>query len=115
MLIFFFFLKVSKQVYNLFFLSKLKIAGHQLHQRLAILFSAVCLMPALIISAFSIITLNTALDGWFNKKISTAVTQSVEIANQYLLEHQNAMRGEILDFANQLNLNGLISEMMKMI
>tara|TARA_B100000287_G_C20640532_1_gene783280 strand:+ start:3 stop:1877 length:1875 start_codon:yes stop_codon:yes gene_type:complete len=64
-------------------------------------------MPALIISAFSIITLNTALDGWFNKKISTAVSQSVEIANQYLLEHQNAMRGEILDFANQLNLNAV--------
>ena len=107
LLITFFFFKVSRQVYNLFFQTKLKIAGHQLHQKLAILFSAVCLMPALIISAFSIITLNTALEGWFSKKISTAVSQSVEVANQYLLEHQNAMRGEILDFANQLNVNAI--------
>ena len=51
--------------------------------------------------------MNTALDGWFNSKISTAVSQSVKVANHYLLEHQNLMRGEILKFANQLNANAI--------
>ena len=99
--------KVSKQIYSVFFQVKHKVAGNELHQRLALLFSGISLMPAIIISVFSILTLNTALDGWFNKKISTAVSQSVKVANHYLTEHQNAMRGEILKFANQLNINAI--------
>ena len=103
----FLFYKVFKQLYTLFFQARLKIAGYELHKKLAILFSIVCLMPSLIISAFSIFTINTALEGWFSEKISTAVSQSVEVANKYLVEHQNAMKGEVLDFAKQLNANAI--------
>ena len=78
-----------------------------MHKRLAILFSVVCLTPSIIISAFSIFTINTALQGWFSNKISTAVSQSVEVANKYLIEHQNAMKGEVLEFAKQLNDNAI--------
>ena len=99
--------RVVKQIYNLFFQAKLKIAGYELHKRLAILFSVVCLTPSIIISAFSIFTINTALQGWFSNKISTAVSQSVEVANKYLIEHQNAMKGEVLEFAKQLNDNAI--------
>ena len=49
----FLFYKVSNQIYVLFFQAKLKIAGYELHKKLAVLFSVVCLMPSLIISAFS--------------------------------------------------------------
>ncbi|GIR62594.1 MAG: hypothetical protein CM15mP67_06970 [Alphaproteobacteria bacterium] len=103
----FLFYKVFKQIYTLFFQAKLKIAGYELHKKLAVLFSIVCLMPSIIISAFSIFTINTALEGWFSEKISTAVSQSVEVANKYLVEHQNAMKGEALDFAKQLNANAI--------
>ena len=103
----FLFYRVYKQIYTLFFQAKLKIAGYELHKRLAVLFSIVCLMPSIIISAFSIFTINTALEGWFSEKISTAVSQSVEVANKYLIEHQNAMKGEVLEFAKQLNDNAL--------
>ncbi|MDC3062998.1 ATP-binding protein [Alphaproteobacteria bacterium] len=85
----------------------MKIAGYELHKKLAVLFSIVCLMPSIIISAFSIFTINTALEGWFSEKISTAVSQSVEVANKYLIEHQNAMKGEVLEFAKQLNDNAV--------
>ena len=50
---------------------------------------------------------NTALNSWFNPIISSAVLQSEKVANQYLLEHQNAMRGDVLEFANILNINAL--------
>ena len=105
--IIFLFYKVFKQIYTLFFQAKLKIAGYELHKKLAVLFSIVCLMPSIIISAFSIFTINTALEGWFSEKISTAVSQSVEVANKYLIEHQNAMKGEVLEFAKQLNDNAI--------
>jgi len=103
----FLFYKVFKQIYTLFFQAKLKIAGYELHKKLAILFSVVCLMPSIIISAFSIFTINTALEGWFSEKISTAVSQSVEVANKYLVEHQNAIKGEALEFAKLLNDNAI--------
>ncbi len=103
----FLFYKVLKQIYTLFFQAKLKIAGYELHKKLAVLFSIVCLMPSLIISAFSIFTINTALEGWFSEKISTAVSQSVEVANKYLVEHQNAIKGEALEFAKILNDNAI--------
>ena len=103
----FLFYKVFKQIYTLFFQAKLKIAGYELHKKLAVLFSVVCLMPSIIISAFSIFTINTALEGWFSEKISTAVSQSVEVANKYLIEHQNAMKGEALEFAKLLNDNAI--------
>ena len=105
--IIFLFYKVLKQIYTLFFQAKLKIAGYELHKKLAVLFSVVCLMPSIIISAFSIFTINTALEGWFSEKISTAVSQSVEVANKYLIEHQNAMKGEALEFAKLLNDNAI--------
>ena len=103
----FLFYKVIKQIHTLFFQAKLKIAGYELHKKLAVLFSVVCLMPSIIISAFSIFTINTALEGWFSEKISTAVSQSVEVANKYLVEHQNAMKGEVLEFAKLLNDNAI--------
>ena len=103
----FLFYKVLRQIYTLIFQAKLKIAGYELHKKLAVLFSVVCLMPSIIISAFSIFTINTALEGWFSEKISTAVSQSVEVANKYLVEHQNAMKGEALEFAKLLNDNAI--------
>ena len=61
--------------------------------------------PTLLIAFFSIFIFDTALSGWFNKKISTAISQSVKIANQYLDEHQSAMRGDILELVNVINSN----------
>ena len=84
---------------------KLKKAGQELHNKLVFIFSIVTLAPTLIIAGFSVLIFDTALNGWFNPRISTAVSQSVKVANQYLLEHQNAMRGDVLELANLLNVN----------
>ena len=64
--------------------------------------------PTLFTAFFSIFIFDAALSGWFNKKISTAISQSVEVANQYLDEHQSAMRGDILELVNLINANSAI-------
>ena len=84
---------------------KLKKAGQELQKKILVIFSAITLTPTLLIAFFSIFILDTALSGWFNKKISTAISQSVEVANQYLNEHQSAIRGEILELVNLINTN----------
>jgi two-component system nitrogen regulation sensor histidine kinase NtrY len=84
---------------------KLKKAGQELQKKILIIFSAITLIPTLSIAFFSIFIFDAALSGWFNKKISTAISQSVEVANQYLNEHQSAIRGEILELVNIINAN----------
>ena len=84
---------------------KLKKAGQELQKKILIIFSAITLTPTLLIAFFSIFIFDATLSGWFNKKISTAISQSVEVANQYLNEHQSAIRGEILELVNLININ----------
>ena len=94
-----------KNFINIFNQIKLKKAGQELQKKILIIFSAIALTPTLFIAFFSIFIFDTALSGWFNKKISTAISQSVEVANQYLNEHQSAIRGEILELVNLINVN----------
>ena len=92
------FLKIFNEI-------KLKKAGQELQKKILIIFSAITLIPTLSITFFSIFIFDAALSSWFNKKISTAISQSVEVANQYLNEHQSAIRGEILELVNLINVN----------
>ncbi|MDB0048376.1 ATP-binding protein [Alphaproteobacteria bacterium] len=87
---------------------KSKKAGQELQKKILFVFSIIALTPTIVIALFAIFIFDTTLNGWFNKKISTAITQSVEVANKYLLEHQNAMRGDILELANILNVNSSV-------
>ena len=96
---------------NIFFILnqiKLEKAGQELQKKILLIFSIIALTPTLFISFFSIFIFDAALSGWFNKKISTAISQSVEVANQYLDEHQSAMRGDILELVNLINANSAI-------
>ncbi|MDC3116360.1 ATP-binding protein [Alphaproteobacteria bacterium] len=104
-IIFFIFLKNI-----VFILNKIKLekAGQELQKKILLIFSIIALTPTLIISFFSIFIFDAALSGWFNKKISTAISQSVEVANQYLDEHQSGMRGDILELVNLININSAI-------
>ncbi len=94
-----------KNFLNIFNNLKLKKAGQELQKKILFIFSAITLTPTLLIAFFSIFIFDAALSGWFNKKISTAISQSVEVANQYLNEHQSAIRGEILELVNLINTN----------
>ena len=93
---------------NIFFILnqiKLEKAGQELQKKILLIFSIIALTPTIFISFFSIFIFDAALSGWFNKKISTAISQSVEVANQYLDEHQSGMRGDILELVNLININ----------
>ena len=87
---------------------KSKKAGLELQKKILFIFSIIALTPTVVIALFAVFIFDTTLNSWFNKKISTAIAQSVEVANKYLLEHQNAMRGDILELANVLNVNANI-------
>jgi two-component system nitrogen regulation sensor histidine kinase NtrY len=81
-------------------------AGSRLHSRLVVLFSVVSAAPAIIIAIFSALFFNVGVESWFNDRVKTAVKESLAVAEAYLAEHQNVIRGDILAMANDLNREG---------
>ena len=80
-----------------------RLAGHQLHWRLASLFGLISVLPSLVVMSFAVFVLDVSLRGWFDARISTAVEESVTIANSYLEEHKRSVSGQLLAMANDVN------------
>ncbi|MFQ5953428.1 MAG: ATP-binding protein [Kiloniellales bacterium] len=78
-------------------------AGSKLHIRLVILFGVVAVTPASIVAVFSVLFFTTGIQSWFNEKVSTAISESLEVAQSYLEEHQQNIRADALAMANDLN------------
>ncbi len=78
-------------------------AGSRLHVRLVVLFSALAATPAIIVAVFSALFFNIGVESWFDDRVRTAVRESLAVAEAYVQEHQNVIRGEILAMANDIN------------
>ena len=66
-------------------------AGAKLHARLVAWFSAIAVVPAILVAIFASVTLNLGQDAMFSGGIQTALGNAEEIAHQYmLLAGQNA-------------------------
>ena len=94
---------ISRQIMQLISERKRRLAGYQLHWRLVTLFAGITVIPAIIVVAFSVFVLDFSLRGWFNDRISTAVNESVTVAESYLEEHVLSVRGQVLAMANDIN------------
>ncbi|MBK1664749.1 two-component sensor histidine kinase [Rhodospirillum rubrum] len=77
--------------------------GSRLQVRLAVLFSAVAITPAILLAIFSTIAFQVSFQSWFDEKVSTAVRESQEVAEAYLQAHMNAIAGDAALTANDLN------------
>ena len=94
---------VGRQLFRLWQERKKEIAGSQLHLRLALLFGGITVIPSVLVAFCAVSVLDYSLRGWFAERISTAVNESVMIADAYLEEHASSVRGQILAMANDIN------------
>ena len=94
---------VVRQIWRLWSERRQRLAGHQLHWRLAILFGGVTMLPAIIITLFALFVVDYSLRGWFAERISTAVNESVTVAESYFDEHARSISGKTLAMANDIN------------
>lgn len=78
-------------------------AASRLHRRLVFLFSLIALVPAISVSVFSAMFLNLGFEAWFSDRVRTAVLDSRAVAEAYLKEHQQAIRGDALSMARDLD------------
>jgi two-component system nitrogen regulation sensor histidine kinase NtrY len=82
-------------------------AGSKLHVRLVVMFSVVAVTPAIVVAVFSAALIHYGVEQWFNKRVSTALDESLAVANAYLEEHQEIVVGDALAMANDINREGV--------
>jgi two-component system nitrogen regulation sensor histidine kinase NtrY len=96
-------LVVARNLVSLWMERRRGQVGSRLHTRLVVLFSLIALAPAIIVSAFSAFFFNFGMESWFSERVKTAITESRAVAEAYLLEHQQVIRGDILSMARDLD------------
>jgi len=84
------------------------VAGAKLHVRLVLMFSVVAITPTIVVALFSGLLINIGVEQWFSSRVSTALDESLAVANAYLEEHQQVIRGDALAMANDINHDGFL-------
>ena len=79
------------------------VGGSRANRKYITFFALFTLIPSLLISVFSLFLLSYALDKYLDKKITTAVNNSYEIAKSYTEEVRTKTQSEIILIAYDLN------------
>lgn len=94
---------VARRVLVLFTIWRRNIPGARLHLRLVYIFGLLAMVPAVIMTLFSLFFFHYGIQTWFSDRVKAAVNESQEVAEAYLKEHQQVIRADILAMANDLD------------
>ena len=81
------------------------VSGSKANRKYITFFALFTLIPSILISLFSLFLLSFALDKYLDKKITTAVNNSYEIAKSYTEEIRSKTQSKIILIAYDLNKN----------
>jgi two-component system, NtrC family, nitrogen regulation sensor histidine kinase NtrY len=79
------------------------LSGSRANRKYITFFALFTLIPSILISLFSLFLLSFALDKYLDKKITTAVNNSLEIAKNYTEEVRTKTQSEIILIAYDIN------------
>ena len=102
-LVFIFFLLILKQIFTITRGKNNKGISSKANTRYVALFSIATLIPSLLIAIFSLVLFSVTLEKYLDKKITTAVNNSYDIAKNYVDEVRNAIEADILLVAFDIN------------
>lgn len=94
---------IGRRVYGLWSSLRSESVGSRLQTRVVLLFSMVTILPTLVVSIFAALFFNIGVQTWFSDKVQTAVEESLAVAQAYLNEHKENMRGDAIAMAEDLN------------
>jgi len=77
-------------------------AGSRLHVQIVGLFAVIAAVPTVLVSVVASTTLDRGLDRFFSTRTRAMIEQSLIVANAYVNEHAEAIRGDILAMAYDL-------------
>src|SRR6202048_1501712 len=77
-------------------------AAARLHVQIVSLFSVIAVLPAVLVSIVANVTLDRGLDRLFSGPTREVIQNSLIVANAYLHEHAQLIRGDIIGMANDI-------------
>ena len=83
--------------------NEVDVRGSRANRRYITFFSLFTLIPSILISVFSLFILSFALDKYLDKKITSAVNNSYEIAKNYVEDVKNKIESDIVLIGYDLN------------
>ena len=83
----------------------INVRGSEANKKYIFFFSSFTLIPSILISIFSLFLFSFALEKYFDKKITTAVNNSYEIAKNYIENVRNKIESDIVLIGYDLNKN----------
>jgi two-component system, NtrC family, nitrogen regulation sensor histidine kinase NtrY len=94
------FLEIKNSLKN-----EVDVRGSRANRKYITFFSLFTLIPSILISVFSLFLLSYALDKYLDKKITSAVNNSYEIAKNYVEDVKNKIESDIVLIGYDLNRN----------
>ena len=104
LLLFFFvfvFLEIKKSIKN-----EIDVEGSKSNKKYITFFALFTLIPSILISIFSLFLFSFAIEKYFDKKITTAVNNSYELAKNYVQDVRNKIESDIVMIAFDINKSG---------
>ncbi len=93
---------VASQVIMLVVERRRGTPGSSLHARLISLFSAIAILPALLVAVFAAVTLNRGLDTWFSERTKAIVDTATNVAEAYVTNAAEATRSDLISISTDL-------------
>ena len=99
---------IGRELWSLFVALRSGRAASQLHVRLVALFSVVAAVPAILVAALALVTLDLGLDRWFDVRTRAIVDSSIEVAEAYVEENALNLQGQTVSMAAALENAGTL-------
>jgi two-component system nitrogen regulation sensor histidine kinase NtrY len=94
---------ISREVWKVVQARRRGRAAARLHVQIVSLFSVIAVLPAVLVSIVANVTLDRGLDRLFSGPTREVIQNSLIVANAYLHEHAQLIRGDILGMANDIS------------
>jgi len=94
---------VTQRILALWMRRRRNMAGSKLQVRMISVFTLLAVAPAILVAMFAAIFFYFGVETWFSSHVRTSLNESLEVAQAYLEEHKQVLRGDVLSMANDLN------------
>ena len=74
-----------------------------LNSKFTLYFVSIALTPAIILGVIGMMLINLGINDWFNSKINNVIDNSVLVAESYLEEHKETIKGEVYTMYSDIN------------
>src|ERR1017187_9237449 len=93
---------IIREVWQVFQARRRGRAGGRLHVQIVSLFSVIAVLPAVLVAIVANVTIDRGFDRLFSGPTREVIQNSLIVANAYLHEHAQLIRGDILGMANDI-------------